>query len=321
MKISSSTVITIFLGLLVCCAVVVVGIVGLRFFSRVPENRAPEPEEITLSSTVRTNPALICYREVKRIRVSMEKLYGIACGADERIYVTGDEQLLIIEKEGEKASWIQLDEPAMSIASGKDGSLYLGMAEHVEQYESGGMRKAIWASLGNEAIITSIAVGVSDVYVADAGNKLVMRYDRSGKLLKLIEGEPDFLIPSPYFDVAIGRDHTIWVANTGRFSLQNYSLDGKLLKSWGSSSERIDGFCGCCNPTHIALLSDGSFVTSEKGTPRVKRYDPAGGFDCVVAGAELFRPGTVGLDLAVDEQDRILVLDPVRRVVRIFERK
>jgi predicted ribosome-associated RNA-binding protein Tma20 len=53
----------------------------------------------------------------------------------------------------------------------------------------------------------------------------------------------------------------------------------------------------------------------------VKRYDPAGGFDCVVAGAELFRPGTVGLDLAVDEQDRILVLDPVRRVVRIFERK
>jgi len=48
MKISSSTVITIFLGLLVCGAVVVVGIVGLRFFSRVPENRAPEPEEITM---------------------------------------------------------------------------------------------------------------------------------------------------------------------------------------------------------------------------------------------------------------------------------
>ena len=321
MKISSSTVITIFLGLLVCAAVAVVGIVGLRFFSRVPENRAPKQEEITLSSTARTNPALICYREVKRIRVGMEKLYGIACGADERFYVTGDEQLLIIEKEGEKVSWIQLEEPAMCIASGNDGSLYLGMAEHVELYDSEGKRKAIWASLGNEAIITSIAVADLDVYVADAGNKLVMRYDRSGKLLELIGGEPDFLIPSPYFDVAIGRDHTIWVANTGRFSLQNYSPDGKLLKSWGSSSESVEGFCGCCNPTHIALLSDGSFVTSEKGTPRVKRYDTAGSFECVVAGAELFRPGTVGLDLAVDEQDRILVLDPVRRVVRIFEKK
>ncbi len=321
MKISSSTIINIFLGLLVCGAVVVVVVFGLRFFSRMPKNRTLKPEEITISSTARTNPALIRYREVKRIQVGMEKLYGIACGTDVRIYITGDESLLIVEKEGENVSWIQLEEPAMCIASGKDGTLYLGIAEHVEVYDSTGTRKAIWADLGSEAIITSIAVAGSDVYVADAGNKLVMKYDRSGKLLELIRGESGFLIPSPYFDVAIGRDHTIWVANTGRFTLENYTPAGKLLRAWGSSSESIEGFCGCCNPTHIAVLSEGSFVTSEKGTPRVKVYDPTGRFECVVAGPEHFRQGTVGLDLAVDEHDRILVLDPVQRVVRIFEKK
>jgi hypothetical protein len=80
----------------------------------------------------------------------------------------------------------------------------------------------------------------------------------------------------------------------------------------------IEGFCGCCNPTHFAFLPDGSFVTSEKGIPRVKVYDRLGRLAAVVAGPDRFREGVQGLDLAVDQTERILVLDPARRAVRVF---
>ena len=80
----------------------------------------------------------------------------------------------------------------------------------------------------------------------------------------------------------------------------------------------IDGFCGCCNPSNVAFLSDGSVVTSEKGIERIKMYSPEGDFKCVVATPASCNEGTKGLDLVVDAEDRILVLDPERRQVRIF---
>jgi len=84
---------------------------------------------------------------------------------------------------------------------------------------------------------------------------------------------------------------------------------------------QLDGFGGCCNPSHVAMLSDGSFVTSEKGLERVKIHLPSGDFKSVVAAPSQFDEGTKGLDLAVDSKDRILVLDPSRKMVRIFELK
>jgi hypothetical protein len=157
--------------------------------------------------------------------------------------------------------------------------------------------------------------------------RIVYRYDHNGKLFNRI-GEkdpenkiPGFIIPSPYFDVAIGRKGELWVANTGRHELEQFTPDGKLVTSWGKASMTIEGFCGCCNPSHFAILSDGSFVTSEKGIERVKIYSSGGSLDCVVATPEKFEEGTRGLDMAVDQKGRILVLDPVKKQVRIFVKK
>ena len=80
----------------------------------------------------------------------------------------------------------------------------------------------------------------------------------------------------------------------------------------------VEGFCGCCNPTHFVVREDGSFVTSEKGIERVKIHGPDGSLVGVVAPPELFRPDTRGLALAVDEAGRILVLDPEQARVRVF---
>jgi hypothetical protein len=113
----------------------------------------------------------------------------------------------------------------------------------------------------------------------------------------------------------------LWLTNPGRRRVENHTYDGMYRFAWGKASMRIEGFCGCCNPTHLAIDADGRFFTSEKGLPRVKRYDPQGDFECVVAPPKAFADGTTGLDLAVDRAGRVLVLDPHRRAVRIFEPK
>ena len=166
---------------------------------------------------------------------------------------------------------------------------------------------------------------------------MVLRYDRSGKLIDSI-GErdqekniPGIIVVGPYFDLAVSPDGLLRVANPGSQRMEAYTFGGDLELSWGKSSNLIDGFAGCHNPVNFAILPDGRFVTCEIGLPRVKIYSADGVFECVVAGAELFPRSEEplilegrsdfknrGLDVAVDSQERILVLDPSEKAVRIF---
>jgi|GEM_PF-130777 len=296
-----------------------------------PGKKKENPFEYDLTRLRKVDPALIKYSEVQQIKIDLKTLNALAVDSDDNIYVTGDTSLLILKSNGQTVSRIALDEPATCITIGTNKQIFLGMTDHVETYDSSGSRKNTWDRLNKRAIITSIALTQSDsdsddVFVADAGNQVVLRYNTSGKLLRRI-GEkdpardiPGLIVPSPYLDVAIGYEGYLWVVNPGRHSLENYTRDGTLRSSWKKASMSIEGFCGCCNPTHIAILPNGSFVTSEKGLPRVKILNQSGDLTAVVAGPEHFKEGAVGLDLAVDSTGRILVLDPSAGVVRIFKK-
>ncbi|GAJ05094.1 unnamed protein product, partial [marine sediment metagenome] len=232
---------------------------------------------------------------------------------------------------------IRLDSSPRCITVSKNGKIYIGMKDHVQVYDGNKKRLASWQHLNGDAVLTSIAVFKNDIFVADAGNRIVLRYDTNGKLLNRIGGKnkerniPGFVIPSPYFDLAIAGDGLLRVVNPGRHRIEAYTFDGDLEFWWGVYSPNIEGFCGCCNPVNFAILEDGSFVTAEKGLVRVKVYDVDGNFAGVVAGPEqLIEPCEAkicqipancqsgGFDLAVDNQQRILVLDTIRNVIRIF---
>jgi hypothetical protein len=73
----------------------------------------------------------------------------------------------------------------------------------------------------------------------------------------------------------------------GARRIEAFTLDGDLLGHWGEASSRIEGFFGCCNPSHLAVLADGRFVTSEKGVPRVKIYSAQGEFESVIAAPRI----------------------------------
>ncbi len=280
-----------------------------------------------LTELKKVDPALIHYEQAASVPTGMTRPKGIAVGADGRLFVAGDGGVRVFDPAGKPVSQFKTGGEPHCIALGKTGTVYVGMKDRVEVYDASGKRAAAWKGLGERAYVTSLAVGKADVFVADAGNRVLLRYDTSGKLLKRIGEEdatkhaPGLVVPSPYFDVALGPEGMLWLTDPGRRRVECYTYEGTFRFTWGKFSMKIEGFCGCCNPTHLAIDAGGNFITSEKGLPRVKVHDDEGNFKSVVAAPADFADGTVGLDLAVDAKGRILVLDPKRCEVRIFVKK
>jgi hypothetical protein len=283
----------------------------------------------------KTDPNLIKYKETDKIKTGLKNPYAIATDSSDRIYVAGDKSIKIFDIQGKVLSEIKLNDSPQCLTISGDGSIYVGMKEHIEVYNPAGKLITKWNSLGQNVVITAITVSGNDVFIADAGRKIVLRYDISGKLKATIgkrnpdKAIPGFVIPSPYFDLAIAPDGLLKVVNPGLHKIESYTFDGDLESSWGETSIDIKGFSGCCNPVNITILSDGKFVTCEKGIPRVKVYNSKGNFDSVVAGAESFadtvgiynpaetkEDSTKALDVAVDSKDNIFVLDPVEKTIR-----
>lgn len=279
--------------------------------------------DYSLEDYRKVDPALVKYAETDPIVPAVTNLSALAIASDGKVYVAGVNALEIFPG----AKMVPMDGTPTCLAVDDDGTVFAGLRDHVERISMDG-NKTAWPSPDEKAFLTSIAVDEWYAYVADAGSRRIWRYKKEGGAPHEI-GKKDwandvrgFNVPSPCFDVAISRtDGSIWAVNPGYHALENYRPDGMPLSRWENASFGIGGFSGCCNPSHFALLSDGAFVTAEKGLPRVKIHNLDGSLRCVVAAPDQFDEGVDGLDLAVDAGGRIYVLDPARNQVRIFEEK
>jgi hypothetical protein len=267
------------------------------------------------------DPALIKYTELEPMVPTIGKISALAIAPDGKLYVGGENAVEIFPG----SETFPVEGTPSCIAVDDEGAIFIGVQDHVERF-SKDWKKTAWPSPAEKAYLTSIAVDEWYVYVADAGSRRIWRYNKEGgEALEIgkkdwAKGVRGFFIPSPFFDVAISRsDGSLWAVNPGYHALENYRPDGMPLSSWEASSMSIDGFSGCCNPSHFALMPDGSFVTAEKGLPRVKIHNVDGSLRCVVAAPDQFEEGVSGLDVAVGNDGRIYALDPSRDQVRVFE--
>ena len=315
----------ILVGALALLLAVILFMVWDLFFNK-PDNNV-NPYTYDLKSLKSGDTTLVMYEEVRHFESALAAMHGIAVDRSDHIYVAGENAVEIFDQTGIHQSMFTIEGTANCIQVDSAGLIYLGMHDHIEVFNHAGKQLKRWKNCGNNAFITSIAVTSGDVFMADAGNKVVYQFNMTGNLVKKF-GEkdparniPGFVVPSPYFDLDIGRKGELWVVNPGRHRFEQYNRDGDIILSWGQSSMAMDGFCGCCNPSNFAILSDGSFVTSEKGIERIKVYGRMGEFKYVVAGPDAFIEGTRGLDIAVDSKDRILVLDPEKKQIRVFTLK
>ena len=243
------------------------------------------------------------------------------------IIVAGS-KLIIYDKNFKQIAKYELKTTASCVAMDEKGDIFLALQNHIEIWNQQGKMLQQWKTINPNSIFTGIAVNENSVFVTDATERIMHHFDRNGKLINnigekdTVKGIPQIIIRSAFYDVALGRDNEIWMANPGAYLLEAFDEKGNLKSSWGVASKTdISGFCGCCNPTNFIVMDDGSFVTSEKAFPRVKIYSPEGKFVSIVAGTDQFNDRTKGMDLAKDSQNRIYVLDPMRKQIRIFEKK
>jgi hypothetical protein len=319
----------LWVAIAVLCAILC-GFLGYKIASRKPvylQVASDRPKASELADAIEAartvDPKLIIGKEEVRLATGFKELRGVAVGPEDRIYVAGDKALLIMDSAGKTISKTDLEKPPLNVGVGADGTAYVSVTDHIEVIDAKGGRKASWPSPGPKSWITSIAVADKEVYAADFGYKTVHRVDLSGKIQGRLggPGQPDnggYEVPSPYFDVALSPNGRPWVAHVGKGRLECYKEDGSLDSSWGKQANTLEGFSGCCNPSHFAIRKDGSFVTSEKGLVRVKLHGSSGELLGIVAPAKEFEKEIHGLDLAVDSKDRILVVDPATSTVRVY---
>ncbi|MCP4708125.1 MAG: hypothetical protein GY869_05845, partial [Planctomycetes bacterium] len=324
---------------IVITVAIVIGLLALLTTDRTAQKGSGLGEEYTYDLTrfKDVDPALILYEEsAPFFKTGLSKSTGVAVGPEDKIYIAGDQQILVLDSAANKISTITLSDQPQCLTVVPDGTIYVGMIDHVVLYDNEGKQSSSWEPAGERTIFTSIAVRGNNVFAADAGNRMVLRYDKTGKLLNRIGKKdldnniPGFTVPSPNFDIALTDDGLLRVVNPGAHLIEAYTYDGHREFWWGEYNFEIQGFSGCCNPTDFALLNNGAgFVTAEKGITRVKIFDADGQFIGVVAGPESFVEhdrivefqggGSLGgLDVAVDSQGRVLVLDPLTNQLRIF---
>ena len=266
-----TTNIKILIGVLIALAIVIAAVALVRL-DTTGKKGSGLGKEYLYEIDAKIDPNLILYEESAQwFNAGFTDTYGIALDSQGSIYIAGDKAIRVFTGSGNLLDEIELTDVPRCLTVAGDGRIYVGMKNHVEVYNDDGKRLATWESLGNDAVLTSIAVSKKDVFVADAGNRIVMHYDITGKLINRIGGKdkerniPGFVIPSPYFDLAVGRDGLLRVVNPGRLRIEAYTFEGDLEFWWGMfSNVDVKGFCGCCNPANFAILDDESFVTCEK---------------------------------------------------------
>lgn len=312
---------------LIVLAVVIVAVMVSDWYSKRPDRMEPNKFEYNVDEFRHVSEELILYKETRNFKLGFESLSGLTISGD-TIFVVGDRQLKAIDSNGTMIMQVDFDEKPTTVEAGRE-NIYVAFEKSVRVLNKNEEIQHEWKPEGENTYITAVAEKEDRVFVADAGNRKIYRYNKNGELVNAFEGKADaddlhgFIIPSPYFDIDVNEYGDLWVVNPGVHSLEQYTDDGNLREHWQANGANIEGFSGCCNPAHFCFLDDGSFVTSEKGLVRVKVYKPSGEFSGVVAPPDKFDEKIEGQapDVAVDNQGNIYALDFDRKVLRVFEKK
>ena len=150
------------------------------------DDEAPEPP-------IAIDPGQIDYAETNRIAIDSRSVSALAVDADDKIYVAGDKAVFRFSPQGRLELRIPLSlEPTCLTVGNRQhmvpGRIYVGFVDHVEVFDANGLETAIWQGLGERARITSISSSEHYIFIADAGQNVVQRFDWEGKLLESFGG-------------------------------------------------------------------------------------------------------------------------------------
>jgi hypothetical protein len=259
------------------------------------------------------------WRISEEFKVKEGSLKAVTVSDSGNIYLGGD-SFVSCYNSNLKLVW-NLKTPAPVIAISFYGdTLFAATIDMVLVISSKGDLVNEWGPFEDNSYITSVSANINNVAFADAGNKAVYILDKGGEVKKIIGlNDGQFIIPSPYFDIALASDGFLYTANTGHRRIETRGSDGVTISYFGEPGTAPDAFCGCCNPAHFVKTKTG-YITAEKGINRIKILGESGGFIEFVSSKNNFI-ASVPLDLASVDGNTIYAANPYDSKLYVFTRK
>jgi predicted membrane-bound mannosyltransferase/sugar lactone lactonase YvrE len=164
------------------------------------------------------------------------------------------------------------------------------------------------------------------VYVADSGNNRIEKFSAEGALLEtygtyanVLESEaPGGTMNQPW-DVAVGPDGSIYVADTFNHRIQKLSANGTFIKMWGTFAQGDDP-ADLWGPRGIAVYPNGNVLVTDTGNKRVLVFDKDLNYLAQFGGAG-FDAGQFDepVGIAISESGLVAVADTWNRRVQVFQ--
>ena len=137
----------------------VIAVLALVTTDRTAKKGSGLGEEFTYDDLTRfktVDPALILYKEsAPIIETGLSKSNGVAVGPEDKIYVTGDQQILVFDSAGQNLSTIPLTQTPQCLTVAADGMIYVGMMDHIIIYNNEGKQSNRWEPAGENTVLTS----------------------------------------------------------------------------------------------------------------------------------------------------------------------
>lgn len=254
----------------------------------------------------------------KEIQINVGALKAVSVSSSGNIYAGGDSFVSCYSPDLVFRWNLKTPYPVTALSNSGD-SVFASSVDMILVISSAGELKDEWGPFEDKSFITSVASNRSWIAYADAGNKMVVVLNKHGSVSRII-GQKDgqFVIPSPYFDLALDASDNLYIANTGQRRIETRSIQGTLLSFFGEPGMAPEAFCGCCNPAHFTITPDG-FVTAEKGINRIKVLDKKGYFKEFVSSGMKFVP-SVPLDISTADGTTLYAANPADSKIYIFSR-
>lgn len=311
--------------IVISCVVILMGYLLIPYLVKESSKKSDSPFKYSLDEFKEVDESLLSHEEVRQINLP-ENEYVDLYYYQNRIFLLTKNQIKIISPEGSKISEIPIQDNASAFTICSEELLYVCFGNKVLIYNSEGLLINESLTEPTQSYFSSIAVGEDKVFVADAGRRKVLVYDKELNKNTSFTGESGvsevhgFIVPSNQFSLTLNTDDELWVVNPGLHAIQNYSHTGRLRGYWSKTSFEPDGFTGCCNPCFIKFLNNGKLLTSEKGLVRVKIHRESGELVSVVAPPRKFKSGGSAPAITSDENNNIIILDFDNNMIRFFNK-
>lgn len=296
--------------------------------------RSPQPRDLPFDPYVAEpsqpeSSVPVLFSKLDTFDLPLPTLTALVCGPDGILYAAGETTVLAADTRG-NVQWRETtDAPVTALAVAPNhGAIWAALGDRVEKRTAQNQWQPIDVDTTPDTLITALAIREDHIALADAGNRQVLVITADGAIHhRFGQNTPndqiELLLPSAHLDLGWTPEGTLIMTNPGRQQVMYVTPDGDPRSSWGHSSIEPDGFCGCCNPTHIVRLADGSVLTSEKGLPRVKLYTQDGVFlGFVDTPSNLKRPAGSNHQpyvITAGPDGRVYLADPATATLRVYK--